>query len=90
MTHSKEWERDCLRWRGAILTGKYGHWCDDYDGLPVDETSIEWPCACAPEIVAAVDNKPEGSSPSGEQVRAVTGEPLQSPAGAPIAGRLLK
>ena len=34
--------------------------------------------------------KAEGSSPSGEQVRAVTGEPLQSPAGAPIAGRLLK
>lgn len=49
---SPQWETDCLRWRGKVLTGKYGHWCGDYDGLPVDETSQEWPCACAAELEA--------------------------------------
>lgn len=43
---SKEWIEDCLKWRGRVLTGKFGHWCYDWDGLPVDETSSEWPCNC--------------------------------------------
>jgi len=50
--NSKEWEEDCLKWRGEILTGKYCHWCFDYDELPVDETTDEWPCACADELIA--------------------------------------
>jgi hypothetical protein len=47
MTHSAEWEADCLRWRGKVLTGEHGHWCPDYDFLPIDETCAnEWPCPC--------------------------------------------
>lgn len=42
-----EWEADCLRWRGRVLTGKHAHWCQDWDFLPIDETCPnEWPCAC--------------------------------------------
>ena len=45
-----EWEADCLKWRGKILTGKHAHWCMDWDDLPIDETCSEWPCACADEL----------------------------------------
>jgi hypothetical protein len=38
------WIVDCLRWRGRVLTGKKSHWCWDWDGLPVDETSDEFDC----------------------------------------------
>lgn len=38
------WEADCLRWRGMVLTGDWGHWCFDWDGLPVDETTDEISC----------------------------------------------
>lgn len=41
---SKEWMEDCIEFRGEILTGKYGHWCFDWDDLPIDETCDEWPC----------------------------------------------
>ena len=34
-----------------VLTGKYRHWCDDWDGLPIDETTPEWPCVCADALV---------------------------------------
>lgn len=40
------WDEWCIRWRGRPLTGKYGHSCEDWDGLPIDETCPEWPCAC--------------------------------------------
>jgi len=45
-----EWEEDCVHWRGRVLTGKYRHWCHDWDGLPIDETCDEWPCLCADEL----------------------------------------
>ena len=45
-----EWEKDCLHWRGKVLQGKYSHWCDAWDGLPVDETTPEWPCECYVEF----------------------------------------
>ena len=38
------WAHHCLKWRGKVLTGKYSHWCHEWDGLPIDETCIEWPC----------------------------------------------
>ena len=42
-----EWEAECLHWWGRILIGKYAHWCYDFDGLPVDETTEEWAfCHC--------------------------------------------
>jgi hypothetical protein len=46
----QEWIADCLHWRGKVLTGRFAHWCDDWDGLPIDETTPEWPCACAAEL----------------------------------------
>lgn len=36
-----DWIEDCLHWRGRILEGKYAHYCYDWDGLPVDETTPE-------------------------------------------------
>lgn len=40
-----EWEEDCLKWRGKVLTGRYSHWCFEFDGLPMDETcEREWDC----------------------------------------------
>jgi hypothetical protein len=46
---SQDWIDDCLRWRGKVLTGKYAHWCHEWDSLPVDETTPEWPtCTCWP------------------------------------------
>lgn len=44
---SQAWKDDCETWRGRLLTGDFAHWCDDWDGLPIDETTSEWPCACA-------------------------------------------
>ncbi len=41
-----DWKEDCLRWHGRVLTGKYGHWCPEWDFLPVDDTCHEWPCGC--------------------------------------------
>jgi len=46
------WEEDCKHWRGRRLIGKYCHYCQDWDGLPIDETCPEWPCACAAELEA--------------------------------------
>ena len=41
------WVQDCMYWRGVVLTGKYAHWCWDWDDLPVDETTPEWYyCSC--------------------------------------------
>lgn len=39
--HCAQWQEDCLKWRGRILYGEKAHWCADWDGLPVDETTPE-------------------------------------------------
>lgn len=39
-----EWIEDCVRYRGLVLKGKLSHWCWDWDGLPVDETTGEFDC----------------------------------------------
>lgn len=44
MRMSLEWQADCQHWRGRVLTGEHGHWCFEWDGLPIDETCPEWPC----------------------------------------------
>ena len=42
-----EWEEACMRWRGEVLTGKFAHYCWEWDGLPVDETCKEFEvCLC--------------------------------------------
>jgi hypothetical protein len=41
------WVEDCMRWRGEVLHGDHVHWCFDWDGLPVDETTREVSsCTC--------------------------------------------
>ncbi len=53
-TSSAEWQEDCLRTYGVVLTGKLAHWCDSWDGLPIDETSPEFEvCTCSRVFVAA-------------------------------------
>jgi hypothetical protein len=44
-----EWETICLQERGRVLTGKKRHYCMEWDGLPIDETTPEWPCGCPAE-----------------------------------------
>jgi hypothetical protein len=48
---SADWIKDSTHWRGRVLTGRYRHWCIEWDFLPVDETSREWPCRCAPRLM---------------------------------------
>ena len=43
---SADWRTDCLRWRGLLLVGRFAHWCWDWDGLPVDETTPEFQGCC--------------------------------------------
>jgi hypothetical protein len=67
---SAEWIADCMEFRGCVLTGRYAHWCNDYDGLPVDETTYEWPCICAKDLIAERgkdDTPPRRPLPSQER-----------------------
>ena len=42
-----EFEEDCLHHYGEILTGKYKHYCCEWDYLPIDETCPEYEfCYC--------------------------------------------
>lgn len=41
---SQDWIDDCKEFWGKVLTGKYGHWCNEWDGLPIDETCQEFKC----------------------------------------------
>ncbi len=42
-----EFDQDCQHHYGKILTGKYKHYCNEFDGLPIDETCIEFAyCLC--------------------------------------------
>lgn len=36
------WRRECKRWRGRVLRGRWRHYCNDWDGLPIDETTVEF------------------------------------------------
>lgn len=36
-----DFERDSLRERGRILDGLFAHYCNDWDGMTVDETCAE-------------------------------------------------
>lgn len=38
------WIEDCMRWIGHVLHGEHIHWCAEWDGLPVDETTKEYEC----------------------------------------------
>lgn len=38
---ARRFDVDCMKERGRILTGRFAHYCIDWDGLTVDETCIE-------------------------------------------------
>ena len=60
-----QWEEDCLKWRNSVLTGKFAHWCSDWDGLPVDETTIEFEaCTCYASKSALLEKPTKTSSGS--------------------------
>lgn len=42
--NNADWVADCIKWRGRVLRGAKRHWCFDWDGLPVDETTSEIDC----------------------------------------------
>ena len=50
-TASPDWIADSTKWRGRVLTGHCAHWCFAWDGLPIDETTPEWPCECAQALL---------------------------------------
>lgn len=41
---SQDWIEDCRKWQGVVLSGKYAHWCHEWDELPIDETCLEFIC----------------------------------------------
>jgi len=47
---SKDWIEDCMICYGEVLNGAKGHWCPDWDYLPIDENSFEIKyCTCFKE-----------------------------------------
>lgn len=41
------WEIDCVGHYGEVLQGKFCHYCDDWDSMPLDETCMEFSvCTC--------------------------------------------
>lgn len=45
--YSEDWEKDCQKYHGRVLTGNYAHYCYDWDSLPIDESLPEWEtCIC--------------------------------------------
>ncbi len=43
----RDWEQDCIYYWGKVLIGDGAHWCNEWDGLPIDETCVEYEaCIC--------------------------------------------
>lgn len=42
------WEIVCMRYRGRVLRGKLAHYCDDWDGLPIEVGDEEMSCCTCP------------------------------------------
>lgn len=40
----EEWAELSTRYHGRVLKGEYRHFCNDWDGLPIDETCPEFEC----------------------------------------------
>ena len=45
-----EFEKECIRWHGRNLTGKYVHYCSDWDYLPIDDTCVEFQSCTCPKL----------------------------------------
>jgi hypothetical protein len=47
----EEWRTDCIHYWGRTLTGKKGHWCPEWDYLPIDDTCQEFEhCLCFDDV----------------------------------------
>jgi hypothetical protein len=44
LPYSHDWIVDSIRWWDKVLTGEDGHWCPEWDYLPIDETCKEYEC----------------------------------------------
>lgn len=52
MVQYDDWTLWSMREHGRVLTGKYAHWCHEWDDMTVDETTPEWEtCTCYPRAV---------------------------------------
>lgn len=45
---------DMLKWRGRKWLGPDAHWCNDWDGLPVDALTPEYDCCCEPKTLLGI------------------------------------
>lgn len=57
---SDEWIAECMRYWGRTLTGRYCHWCPDWDYLPIDNTcELEFECCTCPKDEANDASRPQ-------------------------------
>jgi len=50
MSHESDYTDELVK-QLMSMNGKYKHYCPDWDFFPIDETCLEWPCACAAELI---------------------------------------
>lgn len=73
-----QWEKDCLKWGGKVLTGKWGHYCYDWDDLPIDETCEEFNyCFC--KFADEYGEKPSGPEENHDGTAAEDGQKATEP-----------
>jgi hypothetical protein len=73
---SKEFEEECIKFYGKVLTGKFAHWCYEWDGLPIDETCEEFKCCCC---YADIDPNDERSVATDDAILTDAGSPTTIP-----------
>ena len=64
-----EWEEDCLKYHGRVLTGKYQRWRADCNDLPIDDISAVFQACTCPKIEQKLKNPapaevPQNPSPA--------------------------
>jgi hypothetical protein len=49
-----DWASECMHFYGRVLTGRHGHYCPDWDYLPLDETcpDVYAHCHCDKDSIA--------------------------------------
>jgi hypothetical protein len=56
-----EFERDSMREHRRVLTGKYAHYCPDWDFMTIDETCPEFEaCTCFPSTEKKMIERGQG------------------------------
>jgi hypothetical protein len=54
LTDAETWANECMHFYGRVLTGRHGHYCPDWDYLPLDETcpDVYAHCHCDKDSIA--------------------------------------